>query len=584
MRVDVYDRQDGFVGTIGDGQLLKLVHSDELNGEDTLEITTTFHLFGGYRLVWRDHVGRAHEHVCQEPVATHEKGMTLYSDTALNSICETYNDFVVDKRPYSYSYSRALSAALETTRWEVGTVDQPGSVPASLRFWHTSAREAVKQITDSGGELETEVVVGGTGVTARRVGIRAHRGTVGGHRRFEYGRDATSVSKTVHDGVYTACYAYGKSTETQGGGYSAKLTIGSVNGGKDYVEDAQALALYGRPDGRGGRAHRFCLFEDSHCDDAATLMAEAKVYLANRSVPSVTYEADVVDLAQFGYGWESVETGADCQLVDREFAPELRCAGRVKRLETDLLDGSQKVTIGTTAKTLVDIYSEQKDEVHKSYNDSVDYNTSYTDKSIKEQGAKFEVTTNEIRAEVADKASKSELKQTADAIESTVTEKVETAKDEAISSANSYTSTTVRQTARDLTVQINSAKSQASDAQDTADEAKSVTDKFIFSSSGLQIQGTTGGRQSVATYTQSGFTVTAESVEVGSSEGRLAVKNWGWYYESNNGSHFWQTDGERYGGGYHTHFDGSGYDFKVDGAGVYWNGNRLATESQLPKS
>lgn len=573
MRVDVYDRQDGFLGTIGDDELLALKHTDELNGEDSLQIATTFHLMGGYRLVWRDHDGNAHEHICQEPVGEHDGGLTVYSDTALNSICETYYDYVEDKRPYGYTYARSLEAALEGTRWDVGTVDQGGTVPSGLRFWHQSAREAIKGITDSGGELETTVEVGGSGVTSRMVGIRAHRGSTEGRRRFEYGRDATRVRKTVYDGVYTACYAYGKSTETEGGGYSAKLTIGAVNGGKNYVEDVEALALYGRPDGKGGKAHRFCIFEDSNCDDAATLKAEALVYLRNRATPNVTYEADVIDLAQFGHGWEKVHVGDDCQLVDREFAPVLRCGGRVQKLVTDLLTGGQEVTIGTTAKTLVDIYSEQKEETRKSYSDSVDYNSAYTDQAVKEQGSKFEVTAAEIRAEVADKASKSELRQTASEISSTVQEQVETAKAEAISSANSYTSTTVTQTARDLTLQINSAKNIATDAQDAADEAKSVTDKFTFSAAGLQIEGTDGTTRSVATYTQSGFAVDADQADIGSSAGRLSIKDWGWYYESSGGSRFWQTDGTRFGGGYHAYIEGKGYSVLISPTGISYTGN-----------
>lgn len=250
---------------------------------------------------------------------------------------------------------------------------------------------------------------------------------------------------------------------------------------------------------------------------------------------------------------------------------------------TVAIKANSSMTVTCDAKSKSAAAVVKKSEAHK-VEESARDDLEREETARKAQGAKFEVLAGEIRAEVEDKASKSELKQTADAIESTVTEKVTTAKNEAISSANSYTSTTVRQTARDLTVQINSAKSQASDAQDTADAAKNITDKFIFSSSGLQIQGTSGGRQSVATYTSTGFTIDTEQVEMGSVEGRLAIKNWGWYYESNNGSHFWQTDGERYGGGYHTHFDGNGYDFSVNKDGVYWNGNRLATESQLPSS
>ena len=54
MRVDVYSRHDAYVGTIGARQLLGFVWTDCLNGEDTVDITTTFPLKEGYRLVWQD--------------------------------------------------------------------------------------------------------------------------------------------------------------------------------------------------------------------------------------------------------------------------------------------------------------------------------------------------------------------------------------------------------------------------------------------------------------------------------------------------------------------------------------------------
>mgnify|MGYP000016603779 CR=1 FL=1 len=44
MRVDVYSRHDAYVGTIGARQLLGFVWTDCLNGEDTVDITTTFPL------------------------------------------------------------------------------------------------------------------------------------------------------------------------------------------------------------------------------------------------------------------------------------------------------------------------------------------------------------------------------------------------------------------------------------------------------------------------------------------------------------------------------------------------------------
>lgn len=363
MRVDVYDRHDAYVGTIGPRQLLSMVHTDELNGSDELSITTAFPLHEGYRLVWADRLGTVHEHVCQKPKASRETGGVVWTDTALNSICELFGDFIFDKRPYGYGFLQALNVCLEPTRWEAGTVDQPGTVDAGLTFYHTSSREALQDILECGGELETRIVTDGTRVTGRLVGIRSHRGRSGWHRRFSYGKDLASIDRTEHWGAITACYGFGKGIETEGGGHGRKLTFGSVNGGKDYVEDAAALRLYGRPDGNGGMAHVFGTFSDPDCEDAATLLAETNAYLDAHKEPGVTYSADVIDLVAMGRDWEGVAVGDDVQIVDTCFSPALRCSGRVTKLVTDELGGAMRVTLGNITETMTDMWLAQQKQV-----------------------------------------------------------------------------------------------------------------------------------------------------------------------------------------------------------------------------
>ncbi|MEF2848343.1 MAG: phage tail protein [Collinsella sp.] len=351
------------MATIGREELLALTHTDELNGEDSVDIATTFALKQGYRLVWVDRLGEVHEHVCQDPKGLHAGGETVYTDTAINSICETYGDYIEDKRPYGYGFLQALNVCLEPTRWTAGTVDQPGTVDKGLTFYHTNSRESLKSILECGGELETEIEVSGGKVASRKVGIRSHRGAKGGHRRFTYTKDLTSVSRTEHYGAITACYGYGKGIETDTGGYGRKLTFGDINNGKNYVEDATALKLYGRPDGRGGHAHVFGQYENPNCEDAATLLAETRAYFNSRKEPGVTYEADVVDLVQFGRDWEGVAVGDDVQIVDTCFSPALRCEGRVTKLVTDELGGAMRVTLGNVTETITDMLLAQQQKV-----------------------------------------------------------------------------------------------------------------------------------------------------------------------------------------------------------------------------
>lgn len=370
MRVDVYSRHDAYVGTIGARQLLGFVWTDCLNGEDTVDITTTFPLKEGYRLVWQDLNGVPHEHVCQNPQGASAAGLPIYSDTALNSICELFGDYIEDRRPYGYSFQRALEVCLEPTRWEVGTVDQPGTVSSGLTFYHTDCRTALNDILACGGELETSITVGASGVTGRRVSILKHRGEANGHRRFSYGKDINSIKRTEHWGAITACYGYGKGVETDTGGYGRKLTFGEINGGKDYVEDATALKTYGRPDGKGGFAHVFGKYENSSCEDVGQLKSETQAYLDEHKNPGVTYEVDVVDLVAMGRTWEGVGVGDDSQLVDGSFEPTLRCQGRVTKQVIDMLGKTRKVTLGNVTESIADILQQQQQQIANLQNQS----------------------------------------------------------------------------------------------------------------------------------------------------------------------------------------------------------------------
>ena len=370
MRVDVYSRHDAYVGTIGARQLLGFVWTDCLNGEDTVDITTTFPLKEGYRLVWQDLNGVPHEHVCQDPQGASAAGLPIYSDTALNSICELFGDYIEDKRPYGYSFQRALEVCLEPTRWDVGTVDQPGTVSSGLTFYHTDCRTALNDILACGGELETSITVGANGVTGRSVSILKHRGEANGHRRFSYGKDINSIKRTEHWGAITACYGYGKGVETDNGGYGRKLTFGDINGGLDYVADQTALETYGRPDGKGGFAHIFGKYENSSCEDASQLKSETQAYLDEHKIPGVTYEVDVVDLVAMGRTWEGVGVGDDSQLVDGSFEPTLRCQGRVTKQVIDMLGKTRKVTLGNVTESIADILQQQQQQIANLQNQS----------------------------------------------------------------------------------------------------------------------------------------------------------------------------------------------------------------------
>lgn len=332
-------------------------HTDALDGTDELGITCAEDLVKGDRIVWIDLQGTCHEHIVDTIDRVHDDdGAPETQAVCINSVNETWDDWLGDKRP-SGSVAVALASILADTRWEVGTCDQGGS--ASRTFYHESVREGLAGIIETwGGELETLIVHDGASIVSRRVGVRAKRGNQSSAKRFTWTKDLVSVKRSVaSDNPKTRVYGYGKGVETESGGYGRRLTFGDINGGKDYVEDADATTVWGHPDGEGGILPAVASYVNEQCEDAAQLLQETKDYLEQVKEPKVTYTASVIDLYAFGRSWEGVGVGDDVAIIDKGFSAEgVRLHGRVSQIERDLLTGDATVTFGTLTDTMADMW------------------------------------------------------------------------------------------------------------------------------------------------------------------------------------------------------------------------------------
>ena len=332
-------------------------HTDALDGTDELKITCADDIAKGDRIVWIDLQGRCHEHIVDETERVHDdSGRPATQATCINSIAETWDDWIDDKRP-SGDATAALASILAGTRWEVGTCDRKGD--ASHTFYHISVREGIAELIDTwGGELETSIVYDGSRVVNRRVGVRALRGDQSSSKRFTWTKDLVSVKRTVAgDNPKTRVYGYGKGVETDAGGFGRRLTFGDVNNGIDYVEDVEATAIWGHPDGRGGIAPAVASYVNEQCEDAEQLLDETKAYLDQVKDPKVTYTASVIDLQACGRSWEGVGVGDSVAIVDKGFSEGgVRLRGRVSKIERDLLTNETVVTFGTLTDSMADMW------------------------------------------------------------------------------------------------------------------------------------------------------------------------------------------------------------------------------------
>lgn len=354
-----------FGKNLGKLHVTDAAHIEDLDGTDELTITCDEDLGKGDYLVWRDRQGKWREHIVDVPERWRDDDGNVYTTAScINSIAETWDDWVNEVRP-SGSVQVAMERVLASSRWTAGTCTQAGT--AHRTFYHTSVRESLQGIVETwGGELSTEIVSDGTKVTGRTAAIVAARGNQASAKRFTYTKDLLNVHRRVNsDNPKTRIYAYGKGEELdESGTYGRRIGIAEVNDGIPYVEDTAATAIWGRYDANGNLMPAIGVFIDEQCEDPAELKAEAIEYLNRAKEPSVTYEADVIDLAAFGREWEDVALGDAVTIVDKRFSDDgLRLHGRISRLERDLLTNDTKVTFGTLTDVLAGSWAGMREHV-----------------------------------------------------------------------------------------------------------------------------------------------------------------------------------------------------------------------------
>ena len=358
--ISVFNRWDTFLFSL---DYISARQSEEINGEDILTVTSYTELVKGYRLLWYDELGTPHEHIVDSVKKTHDSdGEPINVATCLNSICETWLDWIEEKAPTNATTTSALATALEPTRWSVGTVEISNTY--STRWYHIYSRECINEIiANCGGELRTDITVSGNQITKRAVSILSRRGAET-DKRFIYSKDIETIERTmISDDVITRLRGFGKGEEV-GDSYGRRINFADINDGKDYIEDDNATAIWGLPDGKGGikPAEGDVIFED--CEDPEELLELTKEYFDTVKEPKVSYSCNTVDMIRSGYEYTGTSLGDTVLIIDKEFNPELRLYGRITRLERNVAknrreDTKPSIVIGNIVNNLSSIFGDQ---------------------------------------------------------------------------------------------------------------------------------------------------------------------------------------------------------------------------------
>ena len=361
---DRFEERIGILPVAGE-----LVHTEEINGEDTIEFCSWEVPAKGDRLVWKDGA-TWREHIV---VRTEEPLVGPCEVYAESSLCEMLGDYIVERRLTNSLANHALEVALDSTRWNAGASFTGRSNGCLL--YHMNALEALHKVADIWeGELAPVITVEGNRVSSRAVRMPRKLGYDRG-LRFTYSKNMAGCTRTVlEEDPITAMYGYGQglpATDEDGnftGGYRRKLTFGEINDGKDYVEDLAALELYGRWNAeRTEKQHFFGQVTFSDCDDMYSLLYLTQRALQAANSPSVSYEVDVAALDGADAG-----LGDTVSIIDTSRSPEWRFKARiVKRVRTFSDCVLSRVTIGKVQRTAYSAVSTLSNDVATLANDVV---------------------------------------------------------------------------------------------------------------------------------------------------------------------------------------------------------------------
>jgi len=334
--------------------LVDALEVEDLSLENTLTITYpstadyAAHIKEGNYVITKDIDGNWQQYEIVRVSKQYSQDEEVIEAYCEHAFYELIGDPVLNVNFSSVTADFALGIILSNTRWELGIIDDLGS-----RTMELVDRNPLNALTLSesawDGELRFRVEISGTTITHRYVDLLSRRGSITG-QRFEIGHNINSIEYEVdRSELRTALYGRGQGESidsdtdeperltfvdevwtTAGGDPADKPTD------QDYVEDTAATALYGKPDGVGGKRPIFGVYE-SQAKTPETLLWETWNKLQNCNEPRVSIVADVIDLEQIsGFEHEKARLGDTVQvkITNQNIAVEARIL-RIQRSRKD---------------------------------------------------------------------------------------------------------------------------------------------------------------------------------------------------------------------------------------------------------
>lgn len=244
-------------------------------------------------ILWRGRVLETESDFCRQKTVTCEGELTYLVDSVLHPYkLADYDGTAAGLfRLYLTRHNEAVS---EAQQFQIGNVDiETLSSVENTGYGNTWDEISGNLIDIHGGFLRVRHEGG-----VRYLDWTKESGTSCG-QVIRFGENLLDLSEYVSASEVVTCLI------PYAGQGDSQITISSVNGGKDYIEDAAGIALYGRIWG----------VTEFDAKDASTLLKMAKENLQKRLKETITITISAVDLHLLDVNAESFRVGDKVRVV-----------------------------------------------------------------------------------------------------------------------------------------------------------------------------------------------------------------------------------------------------------------------------
>lgn len=249
------------------------------------------------------------------------RGRVLYDEKDFykqkKTTCEGELNFLLDSKQRPYTYSGKASdlfkqyIANHNARVEANKKFTVGKITASAASTNVYAEN--KEYPSTLDEINNQLInnlggylkIRGVGNTRYIDWLEEYGNVV--TQTIEFGVNLLDITEYISaEDIYTVLIPLGKSQQDEEGNDLGRLDISSVNGGKDYIENATAISLFGRIEEK-------ITWEE--VEDAESLKKIGETTLSENIEMAVTLTVKAVDLHTLNVDVERIDLGDSVRVI-----------------------------------------------------------------------------------------------------------------------------------------------------------------------------------------------------------------------------------------------------------------------------